>query len=91
MARVVAVVNELVSSLAAMVFGDLPAVELVEAVPEEIVAVTVSTVVVPIVAAASTHAAGISLVVEEQFARRELCDHCEYAARCTTQAVTPML
>lgn len=78
-------------SLAAMVFGDLPAVELVEAVPEEIVAGTVSTAVFPIVAAASTHAAGIPVVVEKKPAGRELCDHCEYGARCTTRAVSPML
>ena len=74
-------VLELAPSLAVMVFGVLPTVELVEAVPaavgvalaapEEIVAV-----VVPIVAAASTHSVGASVAVEEQqLAQRELYGH----------------
>jgi len=80
-AREAAVVIELAPSLAVMVFGVLPTVELVEAVPaavgvalaapEEIVAV-----VVPIVAAASTGSVMVSVVVErQQLALRELCDH----------------
>ena len=78
-------VTELVPILAVMVFGFLPTVELVEAVPiavgaalaapEEIVAVTVPTLVVPIVAAASTGSLEASVVVErQQLAQRELCD-----------------
>ena len=78
-------VIELAPSLAVMVFGVLPTVELVEAVPaavgvalaapEEIVAVTVPTVVVPIVAAASTGSVMVSVVERQQLALRELCDH----------------
>ena len=68
-------VIELAPILAVMVFGFLRTVELVEAVPEEIVAVTVPTVVVPIVAAASTGSLEASVVVErQQLAQRELCD-----------------
>ena len=75
-AREAAVVTELAPILAVMVFGFLPTVELVEAVPiavgvalaapEEIVAVTVPTVVVPIVAAASSGSLEASVVVERQ-------------------------
>ena len=92
-------VIELAPSLAAMVFGVLPTVELVEAVPiavgvaladpGEIVAVTVPTAVVPIVAAASTGSAGVSVVPEQQLSRLELCDRCECAARCTTPGGSP--
>ena len=73
-------VIELAPSLAVMVFGVLPTVELVEAVPaavrvalaapEEVVAV-----VVPIVAAASTGSVMVSVVERQQLALRELCDH----------------
>ena len=100
-AREAAVVTELAPILAVMVFGFLPTVELVEAVPiavgvalaapEKIAAVTVPIAVVPIVAAASTGAVVIFVVVEEQLARRELGDRCECAARCTAQAESPML
>ena len=90
---------ELAPILAVMVFGFLPTVELVEAVPiavgvalaapEEIVVVTVPTVVVPIVAAvtaASNRFVEVSVAVESQrLAQRELYDHYECAARCTTQ------
>ena len=82
-------VIELAPSLAEMVFGVLPTVELVEAVPiavgvalagpGEIVAVTV-----PTVAVASTDSAGVSVVAEQRLSRLELCDRCECAARCTT-------
>ena len=101
MAREVAEVIELAPCLAPMVFVDLLAVELVEAapivvgvalaVPEKIAAVTVPIAVVPIVAAASTGAVVIFVVVEEQLARRELGDRCECAARCTARAESPML
>lgn len=81
-----AVVFVLAPSLAVMVFGALPTVELAEAaptavgvamaVPEEIVEVEVTVhPVVPIVAVASTRSVGASVVVEgEQLAQRELCD-----------------
>ena len=79
-------VIELAPSLAVMVFGVLPTVELVEAVPnavgvalaapEEIVAV-----VVPIVAVASTGSVIVSVVERQQLALRELCDHFEHDAR----------
>jgi len=77
--------TELAPILAVMVFGFLPTVELVEAVPiavgvalaapEEIVVVTVPTVVVLVVVAASTGSLGASAVVErQQLAQRALCD-----------------
>ena len=62
-------VIELAPIPAVMVFGLLPTAELVEAALadlEEIVAVAVPTVVVPIVAAASTGSLGASVVVERQ-------------------------
>src|SRR5437762_9454061 len=76
MAREVAEVIELAPCLAPMVFVDLLAVELVEAAPEKIAAVTVPIAVVPIVAAASTGAVVIFVVVEEQLVRLELVDRC---------------
>ena len=101
MAREVAELIELAPCFAPMVFVDLLAVELVEAapivvgvalaVPEKIAAVTVPIAVVPIVAAASTGAVVIFVVVEEQLARRELGDRCECDARYTAQAESPML
>ena len=58
------------------------------AVLDGFVAVTAPTAVVPIVAAviaASNCFVEVSVAVEEQkLAQRELCDHCECAARCTT-------
>ena len=69
-------VTELAPILAVMVFGFLPTVELVEAVPIAVELVeAVPTVVVPIVAAASTGSPEASVVVErQQLAQRELCD-----------------
>ena len=90
----------LAPNLAVMAFVALPVVELVEAAPtavgvamaapEEIVEVTVPSVVVPIVAAASTRSVGVSDVVEgQQLSQLELCDHCECAARCTMPRGSP--
>jgi hypothetical protein len=92
MAREAAVVIELAPSLAEVVFGILPTVVGVAlAAPEEIVAVTVPTVVVPIVAAASTGSVGVFVVVEQQQrAQLALCDHCECASRCITPGGLPM-
>ena len=69
-------VIELAPSLAVMDFGAVPtAVGVALAAPEEFVAVTVPTVVVPIVTVASTGSVMVSVVVErQQLARRELCD-----------------
>ena len=89
-------VIELAPSLAEAVFGILPTVQLVEAVPtvvgvalaapEEIVAGTV-----PIVAAGPTGSVGIFVVVEQQqLAQLALCDHCEGVARCITPGGSPM-
>ena len=81
-------VLELAPSLAVMVFGVLATVELVGvalAVPEEIVAVAVPTVV-----AASTGSLGIFVVQQQKLARRGLCDRCEGAARCTTPGGSAM-
>ena len=94
-------VIELAPSLAEAVFGILPTVQLVEAVPtvvgvalaapEEIVAGTVPTVVVPIVAAAPTGFAGLFVAVEQQqLARLALCDRCEGASRYITPGESPM-
>ena len=88
-------VIELVPSLAEEVFGILPTVQLVEAVPtvvgvalaapEEIVAG-----IAPIVAAASTGSVGIFVVVEQQLAQLAPCDHFEGVARCITPGGSPM-
>ena len=81
---------------ALMNFVVLPTVEFDEAVPAAVgnaLAVLVETVAeaVPIVAA-STGSVGVPVVAEErQLVRHELCDRCEYAARCTTPGGSPML
>ena len=57
------------------------------------VAVAVPTAVVPIVAAvtaASNYFVEVSVAAEgQQLAQRELCDHCECVARCTTPRGSP--
>ena len=73
---------ELAPNLAEVVFGILPTVQLVEAVP---------TVVVPIVAAVPTGSVGIFVVVEQQqLAQLAPCDHFEGVARCITPGGSPI-
>jgi len=94
MAREAAVVIALAPSLAEVVFGILPRVQLVEAVPtvvgvalaapEEMVVGTV-----PIVAVAPTDSVGIFVVVEQQFAQLAPFDHSEGVARCRTPEGSP--
>jgi hypothetical protein len=73
------VVIELAPSLAVTVFGVLPAVELVEAVPTVVGAALAApekiVAVAPMEAAASTGSVTLSVVVEQrQLALHELCD-----------------
>ena len=88
-------VIELAPNLAEVVFGFLPTVQLVEAVPTvvgvalaapvEIVAGTVPTVVGP------AGSVGIFVVVEQQqLAQLAPCDHCVGVARCITPGGSPM-
>ena len=91
----VAVVIALAPILAVMVVvvATVQTATAVGAVPEEFVAVAVPTAVVPIVAAATAASncfVEVSVAAEgQQLAQRELCDHCECAARCTTPRGSP--
>ena len=72
-------VIELAPSLVVMIFGVLPTVELVEAVPTAVgVALAAPE---GLVALASTGSVGV-LVAEQQHAWHELCDRCVRGARC---------
>ena len=82
-------VIELAPNLAEVVFGFLPTVQLVEAVPT-VVGVALAAPE-EIVAAASIGSVGVFVVVEQQqLSRRELCGRCECAARCITPGGSAM-